>query len=146
MARSSIVSMDEAANSMRAQTLEEMEQGSEPHGLRVPRLWRKFADGYPRFSAFLADDPDKTGTIFRRFDRTSARNLLYLENELSSLEARLDGLEDECYRNHSTAVYVRDWTALNNAADRGDTKAIEIRSLVIVLREKVREYRKRCHT
>lgn len=128
---------------MRAQTLEEVEQGSEPQGLRVPRLWREYADGYPRFSAFLVDDPDKTGTIFRRFDRTSARNILYLENELSSLEARLDGLENECDLNYSTRVYVRDWTALNNAADKGEAKAAEIRSLVIEVREKVKEYRKR---
>lgn len=135
--------MEQAVNSVRAQTLEEIEQDSTPQVLPARRLWREFADGYPRFSAFLVDDPDKTGTIFRRFDRTSARNLLYLENELSSLEVRLDGLENECYLNHSTAVYVRNWTALNNAADRGEIKAIEIRSLVIVLREKVREYRKR---
>lgn len=134
--------MNQAENYVQAQTLEEVEQGNKPQNLRVPRLWREFADGYPRFSAFLVDDPDKTGTIFRKFDRTSARNLLYLENELSSLEARLDGLEDECYLNHSTAVYVRNWTALNNAADGGEIKAIEIRGLVIVLREKVREYRK----
>lgn len=126
-----------------AQTLEEVEQGNEPQDLQAQRLWREFADGYPRFSAFLVDDPDKTGTIFRRFDRTSARNLLYLENELSSLEARLDGLEDECDHDLSTRAYVRNWAALNEAADNGEVKAVKIRSLVIGIREKVKEYRKR---
>jgi hypothetical protein len=35
----------------------------------------------------LASDPDKTTTIFRRYDRLSSRSLLFLEAELAELEA-----------------------------------------------------------
>jgi hypothetical protein len=35
--------------------------------------------GFPRVADKIAHDPDNTSTIFRRFDRLSARNLLFLE-------------------------------------------------------------------
>ena len=44
-------------------------------------------NGFPRVADKLASDPDKTTSIFRRFDRLSSRNLLFLEAELAELEA-----------------------------------------------------------
>lgn len=55
--------------------------------------WTKYPLGYPRFAAFMASDEDKSTTIFRRFQRLSARNLLYLESELADLEAEQDRLD-----------------------------------------------------
>ncbi|OJD28661.1 uncharacterized protein BKCO1_1230003 [Diplodia corticola] len=115
--------MDQARNSTQVQSLNEMEEGSKTHGsTRVQRSWREYPDGYPRF------------------DRTAARSLLYLENELGALQARLDGLEEECDLDTLTRPYLRDWDALNMAADGGDNKAADIRNLVLQIRRKVQEY------
>jgi hypothetical protein len=50
---------------------------------------------YPRFAAIIAEDKDKSSTIYRRFERLAARNILYLEAELAELEAKQDELEEE---------------------------------------------------
>ena len=57
------------------------------------RPWTQYPMGYPRFSAFVAIDSDRSTTIFRRFERLAARNLLYLETELAELEAAQDRLD-----------------------------------------------------
>jgi hypothetical protein len=44
-------------------------------------------NGFPRVADKVASDIDKATTIYRRFDRLSARNLLFLEAELAELEA-----------------------------------------------------------
>jgi hypothetical protein len=44
-------------------------------------------NGFPRVADKIASDPDKTTTIYRRFDRLSARNLLFLEADIAELEA-----------------------------------------------------------
>jgi hypothetical protein len=57
------------------------------------RPWNQYTMGYPRYAAFIANDEDRSTTIYRRFERLSARNLLYLETELSELEAAQDRLD-----------------------------------------------------
>jgi hypothetical protein len=52
-------------------------------------------DGYPRFADLIAKDKDKSTTIFRRFERLAARNLLYLEATLTELEDEQDILDQE---------------------------------------------------
>jgi hypothetical protein len=44
----------------------------------------KHLSGYPSFAAFISQDPD--AAIYRKFERLSARNLLYLQSELHHLE------------------------------------------------------------
>ena len=44
-------------------------------------------DGYPSLAADIANDPDRTSLVFRRFDKLAVRNLLYLQSELAELEA-----------------------------------------------------------
>lgn len=47
----------------------------------------EYPNGFASVADFIAQDKDKTSTIFRRFDRLAARNLLYLQSRLQSLEA-----------------------------------------------------------
>jgi hypothetical protein len=49
---------------------------------------KEYLAGHAEFSAYIAIDPDLE--IFRRFTRLSARNILYLQSELASLEAWFD--------------------------------------------------------
>ncbi|PMD28758.1 hypothetical protein L207DRAFT_521400 [Hyaloscypha variabilis F] len=48
-------------------------------------------DGFPSLSHFIAEDTE--GAIFLKFDRLSARNLLYLQSNLNELQARLGELD-----------------------------------------------------
>lgn len=51
----------------------------------------KRLDGIPALSYFIGADQD--ATIFQRFDRLSARNLLHLQSNLNELQAKLDDLD-----------------------------------------------------
>jgi len=46
--------------------------------------------GYPTLAKRIAGLPDSEGFVFRRFDRLTARNLLYLEGKLAYLEHKLN--------------------------------------------------------
>ncbi|KAF4636032.1 hypothetical protein G7Y89_g2061 [Cudoniella acicularis] len=48
-------------------------------------------DGFPSLSHFMGDDTE--AAIFQKFDRLSARNLLYLQSNLNELQAKLDDLD-----------------------------------------------------
>ena len=56
---------------------------------------KEYPNGFASVAAFIARDPDNTTTIFRRFDRIAARNLLHLQSKLQKLEAELDKLDAE---------------------------------------------------
>jgi hypothetical protein len=60
--------------------------------------------GYPQYAAFIATDPDGSTTVYRRFDRLAARNLLYLESELADLEVKQNQLDAELSNRGTIAV------------------------------------------
>ncbi len=59
---------------------------------------QEYPNGFASVAAFIAEDADNTSTIYRRFDRLTARNLLYLQSKLQCLEATQDQLDDEVLR------------------------------------------------
>lgn len=87
--------------------------------------WTRYARGYPRFAAFIAHDPDKSTAIYRRFKRLSARNLLYLESELSELETEQDELDDEAKRNEDIGEMLQNWDLMYLRATEKDSEAEE---------------------
>lgn len=104
--------------------MEDPELGEEYSIPQGPKRWYPYIDGYP----------GKTGTIFRRFDRIAARNLLYLESELTALEHRLDSLEQ---RENSDAVvqsWARNWPVLKESADMNVPAAKEVKDVVMEIR------------
>jgi len=80
------------------------------HDHRKP--WTRYPMGYPRFAAFIANDEDRSTTIFRRFQRLSSRNLLYLESELAYLEAEQDRLDQESRKSHKLTMCMKSWKLL----------------------------------
>jgi hypothetical protein len=50
-------------------------------------------NGFPAIAHFIAQDDD--AAIFRRFDSLGARNLLYLQSNLNTLEAKLLTFDQE---------------------------------------------------
>lgn len=75
----------------------------------ISEAWEQYPEGYPRFAAFIAHDDDKSTTIFRRFERLAARNLLYLESELFELEAKQDKLDEEVWNDAQFVMNLRKW-------------------------------------
>ncbi|KAL8971134.1 MAG: hypothetical protein Q9197_003437, partial [Variospora fuerteventurae] len=49
--------------------------------------------GFPSFADFVAADAD--AAIYRKYERLSARNLLYLQSELHEMEGQLEELDAE---------------------------------------------------
>jgi hypothetical protein len=74
--------------------------------------WTQFPMGYPRFAAFIANDEDKSTMTFRRFQRLSARNLLYLESELADLEEEQDRLDDISKQDDDLRLSMKSWNLL----------------------------------
>ena len=56
---------------------------------------REYPTGFSEVAAFIAKDADSTTTIYRRFDRLSAKNLLYLQSRLQKLEALDYAIDNE---------------------------------------------------
>ncbi|KAH0553471.1 hypothetical protein GP486_006457 [Trichoglossum hirsutum] len=57
---------------------------------------KRYAAGFSDFAAYIASDAELA--IYRRFDRLSARNLLYLQSELLELERAVDAFDEEDLR------------------------------------------------
>ena len=101
-----------------------------------------YVKGYPSLAAFIASDRDKSTAIYRRFDRLSARNLLYLQSELQELEERQDTLDTEDLHGDLQAKKsARNWQVLKKRAKQQDNKREKDRlELVLEIREKLKEY------
>jgi len=68
---------------------EDLEAGAES---QTPGVLSK---GFSAVASKIAADPDKTTTIYRRFDKLSARNLLFYQAELAELESQQEVLDNE---------------------------------------------------
>jgi hypothetical protein len=69
-----------------------------------------YVDGFPSLANFIASDKDGTSTIFKRFNRLAARNLLILQSELAELQAKLDEYDCEDREGGAEALQsLRNW-------------------------------------
>ena len=103
-----------------------------------------FVPGYPSLAALIASDPDHSTAIYRRFDRLSARNLLYLQAELAILEKKQDDFDKQDFNSDDTNVKdkARNWESLIARAESGtDNEAKERVELLKDIRKKLKEYR-----
>jgi hypothetical protein len=108
-----------------------------------------YDDGYPALARWMAQDPDNETLIFRKFDSLSTRNLLYLQAELFDIERRMFELERQipASRNVTLMESVRRWETFVDEAARNLAQGQlrpekELMELVVVMREKLKEYRK----
>lgn len=76
--------------------------------------------GFALVASKLNSDPDKTTTIYRRFDSLSARNLLFYEAELTELEEkqRHYDIEDSNATDKTSIECQRDWNRFAETAKR----------------------------
>jgi len=102
-----------------------------------------YVPGYPSLAAFIASDPDHGTAVYRRFDRLSARNLLYVQAELVTLEKKQDELDQHDLNsdNIDAKDKARNWETLLTRAESGsDDEAKERVQVAKGIREKIKEY------
>lgn len=107
-------------------------------------------NGFPRVADKIASDPDKTTTIYRRFDKLSARNLLFLESEIAELEALQNkyDADDLLAANQVVIECHSDWRKFERYANEKDqngkltqpNQAAKM-ELALKIKGKLKEYR-----
>ncbi|KAF4621892.1 hypothetical protein G7Y89_g14453 [Cudoniella acicularis] len=107
-------------------------------------------NGFPSVAAKIASDIDKTTTIYRRFDRLSARNILLLQAEIAELEYEQDRYDAEDRKRGCDDVAMdsqSDWREFvrNSAAKDRYGKLLHPRErekmeLSMKIRSKLKEY------
>jgi hypothetical protein len=96
-------------------------------------------NGFPGTASFIASDEDKTTLVFRRFDRTAARNLLHLQAEVARLERLLDQLDLRDVSDMATLQYLRNWDQFREAAEH-DVKQQERLQVCTQLEKAMKRY------
>ena len=112
--------------------------------LAIPRAPRAPRDGYPALAAWIAHDPDNESYVFRKFDRLSARNLLYLQSQLIALEGTLDRLDEETQESQDMELRLsaQRWETFEKNAEDPNRPESPRMELTKVLQKKIKEYRK----
>lgn len=96
-----------------------------------------YVDGFPSLANFIASDRDGTSTIFKRFNRLAARNLLTLQSELAELQAQLD--EYDCEDREAGADALQSLRNWEDYKTRNDKESDRIK-LLGKIRETLKEY------
>lgn len=92
--------------------------------------------GYPKLAGYMEVLPEIA--IFRRFGALNARNLLYLQSELCTIERMLINQEKvDSVKGGNQGKYALDWFWLSQSEKDGDTAQLE---LVIKMRQTLKEY------
>ena len=110
--------------------------------VRDSKVQIRYVKGYPSLANFIASDHDKSTAIYRRFDRLSARNLLYLQSELVRLEARQAQYDAEDLENGTEEkASARDWEIFKDKAEeQNNVREKQRMELVLEIRAKMKEY------
>ena len=97
--------------------------------------------GFPSLADFISSDADHSSIIFRRFDRLSARNLLYLQSELAELEAQQDAFDSEDFKaTMDEKSILRDWKEFKDRAKAGSKRDVERMDLAKRIQRALKEY------
>ncbi|PTB49369.1 hypothetical protein M431DRAFT_9962 [Trichoderma harzianum CBS 226.95] len=99
-------------------------------------------EGFAQVARWIALDPDKETSIYRKFDELAARNLLYLQSELLVLENKLDQLDrsDAKSDDMDLADAIMTWETLERQYNAGSEKARVRMDLIVKIRAKLKEY------
>lgn len=94
------------------------------NGAGEGRAQFNYENGYASLASFIASDVDKSTAIYRRFDRLSARNLLFLQSELEELQDLQDQFDAEDSKGAiEEKAIIRNLAILKQRVKDGDAKA-----------------------
>jgi hypothetical protein len=116
--------------------------------IKAKTLKPEYLPGFTEFSHFIASDD--VFTIYRRFEALSARNILYLQAELQSLECQLQKLDEEdaalinsgatgAEKDHVEEA-ARVWESFSAQVDAGVERQVEKMKVLRRIREVMKEY------
>ncbi|KAK6510574.1 hypothetical protein TWF506_009678 [Arthrobotrys conoides] len=96
-----------------------------------------YAPGYPSTAAIISTDPELS--VYRRFDRLNARNILYYQAELMYLESELDKMdeEDNIKEVAEEKYHLRHFKELSEGTDM---RMLKRKKLVMDMRYLLKEY------
>lgn len=103
----------------------------------------KHIGNFASLAAFIKSDKDYSSSIYRRFDRLTARDLLYRQSELVELEARQHAFDKEdLYVDMTKKASSRNWTVFaDRAKDPSNDYERTRMELAMEIRDKLKEYR-----
>ena len=107
--------------------------------LSPKRIATHCLDGYPSFAEFIARDGD--AAVYRKFRHLGARNLLYRQSELHSLEEQLRSLDSEdaaCLGDEDALKAAREWCHMSDPTNLRSRLHLELQDQIAL---KLREYR-----
>jgi len=108
--------------------------------IEIQNAEKAYVNGYPTLAHFIAQDKDRSASIYRSYHRLTSRNLLYLEAELFELEKQQDDLDEQDLKGDLSAKeYARDFEILSSSSD---SRCEARRELMLRSRAKIKEYRK----
>ncbi|KAF2204293.1 hypothetical protein GQ43DRAFT_388278 [Delitschia confertaspora ATCC 74209] len=107
---------------------------------------KPYLEGFPSLSALLSSDPDLQ--VYRRFNRLTARNLLYLQAEILDLETRLKEFDTEDLEVVSSEesewmevkLSSQCWEVFRERAEDGCPREKERLDLILKVRERLGDY------
>jgi hypothetical protein len=103
-----------------------------------------YEDGYPGLANWMAQDPDNETLIFRKFDKLSVRNILYMQAELFDLERKILEFERRISEKNDVDLMdsVRRWeTFVERTTINSQGIEHELWELIIESKRKLKEYR-----
>lgn len=99
--------------------------------------------GFPGLGEWMAEDPDSETFIFRKFERLSARNLLFLQSRVYELEGQSEKLDRElCAGDVSLRVSMRMFETWSKKAEDPQSPEAERMRLAEMITTTLKEYRK----
>jgi len=116
----------------------------QPLTFEIKRTLAPLTKGFIAVTSKIASDPDKSTTIYRRFDALSARNLIFYQAELAELEdLQRQYDEEDCKAGDAASIECqRDWEAFVRCAreEGREKRKMEVAMKIREVLERYREY------
>ena len=101
--------------------------------------------GFAEVASFQAEDKEHSSSIYRRYERLAARNLLYLQAELRELELELEEFDrDDAQGDVEDMLAAMNWQDASDSPTEDhypNVKEARRKQLILRLRAKIQEYR-----
>ncbi len=109
---------------------------------------RTYLEGYAEFSNFIASDPQLS--VYRKYERLAARNLLYLEAEVQLIDMQLQEMDEvdikilkesqDVGEKKRVEDSARCWDALVWQAKNKEERAVKRLDLILRMRSAINKY------
>ncbi|KJY00876.1 hypothetical protein TI39_contig309g00016 [Zymoseptoria brevis] len=107
---------------------------------RTVKEKKQFQCGFPGLVNIIAEDPDQDTFVFRKFKKLTAWSLVFMQNELTSLEVKLEELEMSMMLDSEAVPSRQTWARFEKRADMPGTVEWKMYHLNDQIREKLQNH------